>query len=118
MKRTFIIKDAETTAPGRWGKVRPALTMVCALVADGLQWLLPFLWPVCDGAMVVAVLILWGWRWEVLVAVIPELIPGLELAPTWTIFAGYLILARRGEHADADPRTKAKRPPEKRVEPL
>ena len=118
MKRTVVIKDAETTGRGRWVKVRPALTMICALAADGLQWLLPFLWPVCDGAMVIAVLILWGWRWEVLVAVIPELIPGLELAPTWTIFAGYLILARRGDNATPDVRTKAERPPEKRVEPL
>ena len=118
MKRTVVIKDAQTTTPRRWGKVRPALTMICALTADGLQWLLPFLWPVCDGAMVVAVLILWGWRWEVLVAVIPELIPGLELAPTWTIFAGYLILARRGDAADSEVGAKSKRPPEKRVEPL
>jgi hypothetical protein len=44
---------------------------------------------------VIAILVLWGWRWEILLAVIPELIPGLELAPTWTLFAGYLVLARR-----------------------
>jgi hypothetical protein len=65
------------------------------LIADGLQWVLPFLWPVWDAAMVIAILVLWGWRWEILLAVIPELIPGLELAPTWTIFAGYLVLGRR-----------------------
>jgi hypothetical protein len=92
-------------------------TVICALVADGLQWLLPFLWPVCDGAMVVAVLILWGWRWEVLVAVIPELIPGIELAPTWTIFAGYLIISRRSGASTGGAVTKAKAE-EKRVEPL
>ena len=94
MKRTIILKDAETARPLRSRKIRSALTLLCALAADGLQWIIPPLWPVCDGAMVLAVLILWGWRWEILVAVIPELIPGLELAPTWTIFAGYIILGR------------------------
>src|SRR4029079_17571404 len=78
-------------------KARVVLTVMCAVIADGLQWFLPFLWPVWDGAMVVAILLLWGWRWEILVAVIPELIPGLALAPTWTIFAGYIVLGRRHE---------------------
>jgi hypothetical protein len=46
------------------------------------KWLIPFLSPLFDEAMVPAVLILWGWHWEFLIVVIPELIPGLELAPT------------------------------------
>lgn len=107
MKRTIIIRDADaanaapTTAVTRADsvprsqKARAVLTVICALIADGLQWVLPFLWPVWDGGMVVAILLLWGWRWEILLAVVPELIPGLELAPTWTIFAGYLVLGRR-----------------------
>ncbi len=112
MKRTIIIRDADqavntaaatpagaTSAPTRSRKLRAVLTVLCALIADGLQWILPFFWPVWDGAMVIAILVLWGWRWEILVAVIPELIPGLELAPTWTIFAGYLVLGRRHDAA-------------------
>ena len=118
MKRTVIIKDAEPVASRGWVRFRPALTLGCAFLADGLQWLLPFLWPVCDGAMVLAVLILWGWRWEVLVAVIPELIPGLELAPTWIIFAGYLIIARRNDSPLPAAPLKPSRAPEKKVEPL
>lgn len=118
MKRTIVIRDAEPTTPNRWVKLRPAATLILALIADGLQWLLPMLWPVCDGAMVLAVLILWGWRWEVLVAVIPELIPGLALAPTWTIFAGYLIMARRGDVPDSPVRARPQRRSEKPVEPL
>ena len=117
MKRTIVIRDAEPDGPSRWVKLRPAVTLICAMIADGLQWVLPFLWPVCDGAMVIAVLILWGWRWEVLVAVIPELIPGLALAPTWMIFAGYLILARKGDVSEPAVRPKSQRA-EKRVEPL
>ena len=109
MKRTIIIRDADSATPPAAGpsqstrssKARAVLTVICALIADGLQWILPFLWPVWDGAMVVAILGLWGWRWEILLAVIPELIPGLELAPTWTIFAGYLVLGRRHEKSAA-----------------
>ncbi len=105
MKRTIIIRDADASAPAttpgapqtRSHKARAVLTVLCALIADGLQWVLPFLWPVWDGAMVIAILLLWGRRWEILLAVIPELIPGVELAPTWTIFAGYLVLGRRNE---------------------
>ena len=118
MKRTVIIKDAEPVASGGWMRFRPAATFACALLADGLQWLLPFLWPVCDGAMVLAVLLLWGWRWEVLVAVIPELIPGLELAPTWTLFAVYLVITRRGDLSAPTVSGNVKPKVEKRVEPL
>jgi len=116
MKRTIVIKDAEPVQARSRDPIRMLATLICALVADGLQWLLPFLWPVCDGAMVVAVLILWGWRWEILVAVVPELIPGLELAPTWTIFAAYLIMARRDDTSSALPKSAKKE--EKRVDPL
>lgn len=115
MKRTIIIRDADAAPPAPAGAghasvhyepdargrrsrtVKAVLTVLCALVADGLQWLLPLLWPVWDGGMVLAILVLWGWRWEILVAVVPELIPGIELAPTWTIFATYLVLGRRRE---------------------
>lgn len=94
MKRIVVVKDPESAGLRRSGKLRAALTMLCALAADGLQWLIPPLWPVCDAAMVIAMLVLWGWRWEILVAVIPELIPGLDLFPTWTLFAGYIVLRR------------------------
>jgi hypothetical protein len=118
MKRTVVIKDAESTRTRGGETIRSVLTLVCALIADGGQWLLPVLWPVCDGAMVVAVLILWGLRWEVCMALIPELIPGLALAPTWTIFAGYLILAQRsnGTGPARKPDTHART--EKPVEPI
>jgi hypothetical protein len=107
MKRTIVIKDADESVASTGWRIRAALTLGCALAADGLQWLVPFLWPVCDVAMVIAVLILWGWRWEVMIALIPELIPGLELAPSWTIFAGYIIMAR----ADGSARERATKTP-------
>ena len=104
MKRTFVIKDAEPAPRPSWWKARAALTLLFAVAADGLQWLIPFLWPVFDGGMVLATLILWGWRWEVLIAVIPELIPGLELAPTWTLFAAYLLASSNRNAPPREPR--------------
>ncbi len=100
MKRTIIIKDADAGAvvsplPTQISTLRCVLSVLCALAADGLQWLFPPLWVVCDAAMAVSLLLIWGRRWEIAVAVIPELIPGLDLFPTWTLFVGYLIAVRR-----------------------
>jgi hypothetical protein len=98
VKRTIIIKDAEAgnAVPRHEVSVlRCVLSVTCALAADGLQWLFPPLWVVCDGAMVIALLLIWGGRWEIAVVIIPELIPGFDLFPTWTLFVGYLIAVRR-----------------------
>lgn len=99
MKRTIIIRGPEgEEGPDRGEKIsrlRCVLTLGCAGLADALQWLFPPLWMVCDGAMVIALLAIWGWRWEIAVAVVPEVIPGFDLFPTWTLFAGYLVVARR-----------------------
>lgn len=96
MKRTIVITspDEKPRAQAAW-LVRSAISFFCALVADGLQWLIPPLWVVCDGAMVIALLLIWGRRWEIALAVVPEVIPGLDLFPTWTLFVGYLIVTRR-----------------------
>jgi hypothetical protein len=99
VKRTIIIKDAAPDAsasrPHQVGVLRCIVALVCALAADGFQWLVPFLWFLPDAAMVVVLLLTWGWRWEILVAVIPEAIPGLDLFPSWTLFVGYLIARNR-----------------------
>ena len=102
MKRTIIIKSPEADShtdggPNGASTLRCLVSLGCALAADGLQWLVPPSWVVCDGVMVVALLLIWGRRWEIAVAVIPEVIPGLDLFPTWTLFVGYLIAMRRKE---------------------
>lgn len=95
-KRTIILKGPEARAlTSRGWAVRAGVSLVCALAADSLQWLFPPGWVVYDGAMVLALLLIWGWRWEIAVAVIPEVVPGLDLFPTWTLFAGYLIASHR-----------------------
>jgi hypothetical protein len=96
VKRTIIINGPEA-APrsipiGTW---RCLFSVAFALAADGVQWLIPPLWLACDGVIAIALLVIWGWRWEIAVAVIPEVIPGFDLFPTWTLFVGYLIASRK-----------------------
>lgn len=109
MKRTIIIRDAPEGGDGNGARggggaggggggaahvTRVVLSLACALVADGLQWLIPPLWVICDGAMVLALLLIWGWRWEIAVVIIPEVIPGFDLFPTWVLFVGYLAFVK------------------------
>ena len=73
-----------------------------ALIADAVQWIV---WPVfIAGAaspfdtivdVVVAGLLirLVGWHWVFLPSFIAELVPGVDLVPTWTVA---LFLATRG----------------------
>lgn len=73
-----------------------------ALVTDGLQWIL---WPLFAGGVVspfndvvdvvaAAILIrLLGWHWAFLPAFLAEVIPGVDLVPTWT---AAVFLATRG----------------------
>ena len=66
------------------------LTLVVAAVADGLQLLFPPFWLPIDAAAAVVFFLLWGPRWEIAVALVPELSPGLEAFPCWTALALYL----------------------------
>ena len=96
MKRTIIIRDPEPPKPPA-GKVRCGLTLLLAVAADAFQVLVPPLWLLPDVGMVVALLLLWGWRWEIFAVVVPEVVPGLELFPTWTLFAVYFVATRRAK---------------------
>ena len=76
-----------------------------AIAADALQWmLLPLFWASAatpfDEAIDLAIgFTLWrllGWHWAFLPALIAELIPGLDLVPTWT---AAVWIATRGRGA-------------------
>ena len=90
---------------------RAALRMagVVALATDAIQWIL---WPLlAEGAaspindildfITAAVLIrLLGWHWAFLPAFLAELIPGVDLVPTWT---AAVFLATRGVRSSTPP---------------
>ena len=66
------------------------LTLLAAAIADGVQLLFPPFWIPADVAAAAVFIFLWGPRWEIAVALIPELSPGLEAFPCWTALALYL----------------------------
>ena len=87
------------------------LAWIIAIVADLLQIvLLPFFgWggfsPVVDGldfAVAIAMVTLLGWHLAFLPTVIAEVVPGLNLIPTWT--AAVFFVTRRRKLADQVPR--------------
>lgn len=118
MKRTIILSDAEPAPPTHGSRIwRVLVSVACALMADGIQWLFPPSWVVADALMVLVLLLTWGRRWEILVAVVPEVIPGLDLFPTWSLFVGYLIVSQgKGGLAATEP-PKVPERPMKRVGP-
>lgn len=86
-----------TLTPGR---VRAA--RILAVTADLLQIvLLPAFFPgalspannVIDGLVAIALILLVGWHWAFLPAFVAEMIPFVDLIPTWT---AAVLLATRG----------------------
>jgi len=73
---------------------RRALALVLALVADGIQWVA---FPVFLGgaaspfdlvleiAVAIGMTVLVGWHWAFLPTFIAELVPLVELVPSWTL---------------------------------
>jgi hypothetical protein len=85
---------------------------ILAIVADLMQIvLLPFFgWggfsPVVDGldfAMAIAMITLLGWHLAFLPTVVAELVPGLNLIPSWTA-AVFFVTRKRKVVADAAPK--------------
>ena len=65
-------------------------TFGVAVAVDALQVVFPLIWLILDLSAAAVFLAIWGLRWEVAVVLVPEVIPGLDLFPTWTAFALYL----------------------------
>lgn len=65
------------------GALRPVLSLLIALAADAMD-VAPPLSFIGDGLAFISLLAIWGFRWEIALALIPELIPGISMFPTWT----------------------------------
>lgn len=81
---------------------RARIALLVALVADVLQWVLVPLViggiaspvnNVIDVCVAIAMIVLVGWHWAFLPTFIAELVPVVDLVPTWTIA---VWLATRG----------------------
>ena len=70
--------------------MRFVLTLLVAAAADGLEVLFPLAWIPIDLATVGLFFLLWGFRWEVALVLLPEIIPGVNVFPSWVLLALYL----------------------------
>ena len=71
-------------------KARWVFSLALAAIADAAQAVFPPDWVFMDGIMVVALLMLWGLRWEIAAVLLPEMLPGVSVFPTWTLLVMYL----------------------------
>lgn len=85
---------------------RARIALVVALVADVLQWVLVPLViggiaspvnNVIDVGVAIAMIVLVGWHWAFLPAFIAELVPVVDLVPTWTIAVWLATRGRKPE---------------------
>ena len=66
------------------------VTIAVAATADSLQIAFPPLWIPISLITAVILFLLWGWRWEILVVLVPELAPVIGIFPSWVAIALYL----------------------------
>ena len=71
------------------------LGIVIAVAADAMEIAVPPSWLLVDAVTVAAFILIWGFRWEIFVALLPEAIPGIDFFPTWTLLAAHLNRDRK-----------------------
>jgi hypothetical protein len=79
---------------GKSDAFKAMMSLALAVAADSLGAALPPAWLVIDAVMTLAFLFIWGLRWEILVVLLPELVPGMSVFPSWTLLA--LHLGKKG----------------------
>jgi len=101
--------DAVTGSEPSSGRVR--LARAIAISADFLQIVaFPLFLPgaaspwndALDLAVAAALTLLLGWHWAFLPSFIAEIVPGLDLVPTWTA-AAFFVTRRRGPASPSPP---------------
>ena len=79
--------------PQQPGILKVLLSFAAAGIADFLNltdFAIPLIYVLIDLVTVVILLAIWGIRRELLLTLMLELIPGLNLFPTWTAVVGFL----------------------------
>ena len=80
---------------GKSAAFKAMASLAVAVAADALEVAFPPAWLVIDGFATVAFFLIWGLRWEIAVVLLPELVPGMNVFPSWTLLA--LYLGKKGE---------------------
>jgi hypothetical protein len=74
----------------RTGAFKAMVSLAVAGAADALEVAFPPAWLVVDAFATVAFFLIWGLRWEIALVLLPELVPGMNVFPSWTLLAMYL----------------------------
>ena len=83
MSTNLVLNFRSALKNPRWRRA-----LFIAVVSDALGFavvLLPPLQWALDAVTAIAFLIVLGYRWKLLTALIVELIPAIQLFPTWTL---------------------------------
>ncbi len=75
---------------GRSDAFKAMASLAVAVAADSLEAAVPPAWLLIDGLTTLAFFLIWGLRWEIAVVLLPELVPGMNVFPSWTLLALYL----------------------------
>ena len=82
--------EAERVGFGKSAAFKAMASLAVAGAADALEVAFPPAWLVIDACATTAFFLIWGRRWEIAVVLLPELIPGMNVFPSWTLLALYL----------------------------
>ena len=93
----------ETQKPGI---LKVVVSFAVAAVADGLNaadFSVPLIYIPVDIVTVLILLAIWGMRREIVVALVTEMIPALNLFPTWVAVVAYLYFRGTKESVTRPP---------------
>ena len=83
------VKPAASPPASRLG-VRLFAGLAIAMIADAIDVAFPMVSLPVDFVTAILISIVFGWRWETLVVLAPEIIPVTAMFPTWVILVFYL----------------------------
>lgn len=76
--------------PMKRAVVRLIVGLVIAATADAVDLAFPMVSLPLDFVTAILISIVFGWQWETLAVLLPEMFPGTAIFPTWVILVFYL----------------------------
>lgn len=85
-----VVTHGNRSAPKNRSTLKYVITFAVAAAADALQVAFPPFWIPLSIVTALILFALWGWRWEILAVLVPELAPIVDVFPSWVAIALYL----------------------------
>lgn len=88
--RTNSAATPAASQPVSRSGLRLFIGLAIAMTADALDVAFPMITLPVDFVTAILISIIFGWRWETLVVLVPEIIPVTAMFPTWVVLVLYL----------------------------